>query len=65
MSMPALLLTIREVAHVLDVSVARVRQLRYERKLTAYKNPLGRLRFDAAEVTALKAERESFHEMSA
>lgn len=55
------LLTIYETAHRLGVSVSRARQLRYEGKLTAYKNAFGKLRFSVAEVEALRAEREQFH----
>lgn len=55
------MLNIYETARALDVSVSRARQLRYEGKLTAYKNTFGRLRFNADEVAALKAARERFH----
>jgi len=60
------LIPIGAAAALLGLSVARVRQLKDDPSvaLDGYKNKAGRLRFDEAQVRALKAEREQWRKVA-
>jgi hypothetical protein len=60
------LIPIGAAASLLGLSVARVRQLKDDPDvaLDGYKNKVGRLRFDEAQVLALKRSREQWRKVA-
>ena len=60
------LIPIGTAAQLLGLSVARVRQLKDDPtvELDGYKNRAGRLRFDEAQVLALRAERDQWRKVA-
>lgn len=54
------LITRAQAAALLNLSVARVRQLGASGDLTELRNSIGRVRFRRAEVIALKRHRDTF-----